>query len=110
VAGALGGHIRVETIPTPSDCTDGFFEAFWNRPEALLDPSVRASQSMWALLPPGVEERIVGRLREALRSGAWDADTRTPFILDAAFSRVSAARWSSGGVSLAETSEPSRPD
>jgi SAM-dependent methyltransferase len=73
-AGALGGHTRVETIPTPSDCTDGFFEAFWNRPEALLNPSVRASQSMWALLPPGGEERIVGRLREALRSGAWDAE------------------------------------
>jgi SAM-dependent methyltransferase len=25
----------------------GFSEAFWNRPEALLDPGVRASQSMW---------------------------------------------------------------
>jgi SAM-dependent methyltransferase len=33
-AAALGGRITVERIPTPSDCTDGFFEAFWNRPEA----------------------------------------------------------------------------
>ena len=74
VAQALGGRTRIERIPTRADCQDGFFEAFWNRPEALLDPDVRASQSMWALLPPGAEERIVTRLRDALESGAWDAE------------------------------------
>lgn len=71
---ALGGRTRVERIPTPADCADGFFEAFWSRPEALLDPAIRASQSMWALLGPGVEDRIVERLAEALGSGAWDAE------------------------------------
>src|SRR5919198_1530947 len=40
VAAALGGRTRVEHIPTPGDCEDGFFEAFWRRPEALLDPEV----------------------------------------------------------------------
>jgi SAM-dependent methyltransferase len=74
VAAALGGRTRVEHMLTPGDCTDGFFEAFWRRPEALLDPTVRASQSMWALLAPGVEERIVGRLAADLDSGAWDAE------------------------------------
>jgi SAM-dependent methyltransferase len=69
----LGGSTRVERIPTPADCIDGFFEAFWNRPEALLDPQIRASQSMWTLLEPGVEVRIVERLRAALASGEWDA-------------------------------------
>ena len=73
VAAWLGGRTRVERIPTPADCQDGFFEAFWNRPEAILDPSVRASQSMWALLAPGVEDGIVARLTTDLRSGAWDA-------------------------------------
>lgn len=73
IAQALGGRTRVERIPTPADCVDGFFEAFWNRPEALLDPEVRASQSMWAVLPEGAEERIVARLRAALDSGEWDA-------------------------------------
>ena len=73
-AAALGGRTRVEHIPTPGDCEDGFFEAFWRRPEALLDASIRASQSMWALLEPGAEERIVTGLDEALRSGAWDAE------------------------------------
>jgi SAM-dependent methyltransferase len=72
VAAALGGRTRIETIPTPADCVDGFFEAFWNRPEALLDPQVRASQSMWPLLGEGVEERIVASLAADLDSGAWD--------------------------------------
>ncbi len=74
VAAALGGRTRVERIPTPGDCTDGFFEAYWRRPEVLLDPSVRSAQSVWALLEPGVEERVVERLAAALRSGAWDAE------------------------------------
>jgi SAM-dependent methyltransferase len=74
VAAALGDKTRVERIPTPADCTDGFFEAFWNRPEQLLDPSIRASQSMWALLQPGAEERIVARLEADLKSGTWDAE------------------------------------
>jgi SAM-dependent methyltransferase len=70
---ALGGNARVERIPTPGDCADGFFEAFWRRPERLLDPAVRASQSIWALLEPGEERRIVTRLAAALDSGEWDA-------------------------------------
>lgn len=74
VAAALGGRTRVERIATPGDCADGFFEAFWRRPEELLDPGVRSGQSMWALLEPGVEERIVDRLSAALQSGAWDAE------------------------------------
>jgi SAM-dependent methyltransferase len=74
VAAALGASTRVERIPTPGDCIDGFFEAFWRRPEALLDPAIRSAQSMWALLEPGVEQRIVERLATALRSGAWDAE------------------------------------
>lgn len=72
VVAELGGQTRIEALPTPADCTDGFFEAFWNRPEAILDPTVRASQSLWALLEPGEEEQIVARLRTDLESGAWD--------------------------------------
>jgi len=74
VASWLGGRARIERVPTPADCQDGFFEAFWNRPEALLDANIRASQSMWTLLEPGVEEGIVERLRAALESGEWDDD------------------------------------
>ncbi len=59
--------------PRRATASDGFFEAFWRRPEALLDPEVRAAQSIWALLAPDVEQRIVARLAEGLDSGAWDA-------------------------------------
>jgi SAM-dependent methyltransferase len=74
IAAVLGGRTRVERIPTPGDCADGFFEAFWRRPEQLLDPAVRSAQSMWALLDPGVEQRMIDRLAAALESGAWDAE------------------------------------
>jgi SAM-dependent methyltransferase len=73
VAAALGGRTRVERIATPGDCTDGFVEAFWRRPEALLDPEVRSAQSLWPLLAPGVEQRMIDRLAADLESGAWDA-------------------------------------
>jgi SAM-dependent methyltransferase len=74
VAAALGGRTRVERIPTPGDCADGFFEAFWRRPEALLDRAVRGAQSVWALLEPSVEQCVVERLAAALDCGAWDAE------------------------------------
>ncbi len=74
VAAELGGSVRVETIPTPADCTDGFFEAFWNRPEQLLDPTVRASQSIWELVEPEVEQSIFARLAADLESGKWDEE------------------------------------
>jgi SAM-dependent methyltransferase len=74
VAAELGGATRVETIPTPADCTDGFFEAYWNRPEMLLDSAVRASRSIWELAEPGVEERIIARLSADLESGRWDEE------------------------------------
>jgi ubiquinone/menaquinone biosynthesis C-methylase UbiE len=74
VASELGGRVRVESIPTPADCADGFFEAYWNRPEVMLDPAVRASQSIWQLLPAGAEERIFERLAADLQSGRWDEE------------------------------------
>jgi SAM-dependent methyltransferase len=63
----LGG--RVVEVPIPFDCRDGFAEAFYGRPEALLDPEVRRAQSAWALA--GVDD--VPALRDALFSGEWDA-------------------------------------
>jgi SAM-dependent methyltransferase len=74
IADALGGRTRVERIPTPGDCLDGFFEAFWRRPEQLLDPAIRGAQSMWTLLEADMEQSIVNRLAAALASGEWDAE------------------------------------
>ena len=71
VAEALGAA-GVESIPIPAGCSDGFLEAYYARPEAFLDPSVRAAQSIWPRLPAGVEGRALSALRADLRSGAWD--------------------------------------
>jgi hypothetical protein len=73
VAAELGGNVRVERMPTPADCVDGFVEAFWNRPEAFLDPAVRASQSHWERIGLEETEPILARLAAELESGEWDA-------------------------------------
>jgi SAM-dependent methyltransferase len=75
----LGG-IRVETVPIPADCVDGFFACYWARPEAYLDPMVRAGISCFALLDPADVDERVARLARDLESGAWDA--RHPGLRD----------------------------
>jgi len=55
----------------PWDCTDGFFAAYWRRPEAYLVPAVRASISGLALLDQRLVDAAVARLAADLRSGAW---------------------------------------
>ena len=69
---ALGPRTEVVPIPIPIDCVDGFTEAFYARPEELVDPEVRRSQSAWSFLEPGVEDRIAETLAADLASGAWD--------------------------------------
>jgi len=63
---------HVETVPVPSDCVDGFTGAYWNRPEAYLDPAVQAGSSSFAQLDPAVLSAGIERLRRDLASGAWD--------------------------------------
>ena len=62
---------RTEVVPIPWDCVDGFFHAFWRRPEAYLQDSVRRGSSVWTRLGPEVEARAVAALRADLESGAW---------------------------------------
>jgi ubiquinone/menaquinone biosynthesis C-methylase UbiE len=68
----LGGQVTVETVPLAIDCTDGFTEAYYARPEQFLIDGVRRSQSAWAFLAPGVEDRAVARLRSDIETGEWD--------------------------------------
>ena len=72
---ALGGSSTVTPVPIPLECTDGFIEAFYGRPEWLLDADadVRAAQSGWQLLPDEVVTDGLTRLADDLRTGAWDA-------------------------------------
>ena len=62
------GDVGVQRVPIPHDCTDGFLGAYWRRPEAYLDPSIRHSISSLAR-----EEftAAVARLAADVKSGAW---------------------------------------
>jgi SAM-dependent methyltransferase len=64
----LGGRIRVTPLPVPHDCTDGFYQAYWRRPEAYLDPAIRDNMSVFRLVP---HDDAIARLREDLATGAW---------------------------------------
>lgn len=66
----LGAH-TVVPFPIPWDFTDGYQPAFWRRPEAYLDPAVRAASSTFASLPDSTVEPAMDRLRADLDSGAW---------------------------------------
>jgi len=69
---ALGGRTEVTPVPIPLDCTDGFIEAYYGRPEALLDPAVRAAQSGWQFISDNVASAGLRRLADDLADGSWD--------------------------------------
>jgi SAM-dependent methyltransferase len=75
---------RVEPVLIPWDCADGFYEAYWRRPEAYLDEHVRRGISIWARVGPEAEQRAVRSLREDLASGQWADRNRDLITLDAA--------------------------
>jgi SAM-dependent methyltransferase len=62
----------VSSLPVPRDCTDGFMAAYWGRPEAYLDPAIRAGTSPWQRLSAHVVDRALDRLQADLRDGEWD--------------------------------------
>jgi SAM-dependent methyltransferase len=68
-----GGTADVTSIPIPHDCTDGFGEAYYARPEAFLQPEVRAAQSAWVLTDQAIVERGVSALAADLADGTWDS-------------------------------------
>lgn len=72
ITDTLGSSFKIIKIPVPIDCIDGFNEAFYARPEAFLDESIRRSQSFWDFLPREKEMEAVKKLKEDLDSGNWD--------------------------------------
>ncbi len=81
-AAVLGA--RMEPVPIPHDCTDGFFHAYWRRPAAYLDAAVRRCSSVWAQVGPAVEARAVAALADDLDSGAWVERNRALLELEEA--------------------------
>jgi SAM-dependent methyltransferase len=64
------GEVHIAPLPIPHDCTDGFLYAYWRRPRAYLDPTLRSgSSSFWAI---GDCEAGLERLRRDLDSGEWE--------------------------------------
>ena len=72
IVSVLGGRCAVTAVPIPLDCTDGIAEAFYGRPEAILDAEVRRAQSGWSFLSEAGERSAVDLLRRELADGTWD--------------------------------------
>jgi SAM-dependent methyltransferase len=68
----LGSQTEVKTIQIPIDCVDGFTEAFYARPEQMLEPEVRRSQSAWGFVDGQIQEQFVKTLEGDLKSGEWE--------------------------------------
>jgi SAM-dependent methyltransferase len=81
-AGAIGA--RMEPVPIPWDCADGFFHAYWRRPTFYLQPTVRRATSVWARVGPAAEQRAVRALRADLAGGRWLSRNHAIAALDEA--------------------------
>jgi SAM-dependent methyltransferase len=73
IADALGGTADIIPVPIPLDCSDGFNEAYYGRPERLLHPGARLACSAWSFVDPGVASRFSAELGRDLESGVWDS-------------------------------------
>jgi SAM-dependent methyltransferase len=78
---ALGGG-RIEAVPIPHDCRDGFMHAYWRRPDAYLDHRARAGISVFGLLEPHEVDEMVDKLAADLASGEWQRRNAALLELD----------------------------
>ncbi len=67
------GACEIVPVPVPADCTDGFLDAYWARPERYLDAEVRAGISAFHRMPEAALTDGLSRLERDLRDGTWDA-------------------------------------
>lgn len=72
IAAHLCGETTSVVVPVPLDCVDGFNEAYYGRPEALLDPAARLSCSAWSFVGAAVQDRFTIDLGRDLADGTWD--------------------------------------
>ncbi|WP_144711625.1 class I SAM-dependent methyltransferase [Curtobacterium pusillum] len=73
IADALGHDtVTSTTLPIPFTCVDGFAEAYYARPERLLDAAARRATGVWDSVDEITARRSVAALRTALESGDWD--------------------------------------
>ena len=65
------GHVTIDPVPVPADCTDGFTAAYWRRPNAYLDEAIRANMSTFALLDGRLVADGVAQLARDLTDRSW---------------------------------------
>ena len=70
LAGLLG-DAKIDTLPVPHDCHDGFYQAYWRRPDAYLDETVQQSISVFHSLSADAVHSGLERLRADLDDGFW---------------------------------------
>lgn len=73
LADGLGGITKVTRVPIPLDCTDGFNDAYYGRPEMLLDPAARLACSAWSFVESAAVARFEEKLTRDLADGTWDS-------------------------------------
>ncbi|WP_375450743.1 class I SAM-dependent methyltransferase [uncultured Devosia sp.] len=72
IVDGLGGTVDIQPMPIPLGCVDGFGEAYYGRPERLLEPGARLANSAWSFVDPAVGPRFVEHLGRDLADGTWD--------------------------------------
>jgi SAM-dependent methyltransferase len=72
ITDVLGGFSEIRPVPIPLDCQDGFNEAYYGRPERLLDAGARSACSAWSFVDQDACAAYVDHLRRDLDNGAWD--------------------------------------
>ena len=72
IISGLGGTAEVVPVKIPLNCRDGFNEAYYGRPERLLDEEARLACSAWSFVERAITQRYVEALLLDLDSGGWD--------------------------------------
>jgi len=72
MADILGGRTTILPVPIPLLCSDGFNEAYYGRPERLLDPAARSACSAWSFVSEAMAQNYVEHLKLDLERGDWD--------------------------------------
>ncbi|MFH0298596.1 hypothetical protein AAFX91_15395 [Bradyrhizobium sp. 31Argb] len=72
IGAPLGDQSELLPVPIPLDCTDGFNEAYFGRPEMLLNPEARRACSAWAFVDDAAIQRFENDLSRDIKFGRWD--------------------------------------
>lgn len=75
------GPLDIRPLPIPADCVDGFLGAYWRRPHAYLNETIRSCMSSFSRIE-NIDTRLA-ELRRDIVSGAWQRRHRHLLSADA---------------------------